>query len=178
MDEGDASQNPDVIEYVDLGKNTGGNIVDVLAMKLPAGLKNREFLTMTHERVLESSAQDGGATVYERISRSTTHPDRPIEFSTEDKVNNPNGVKRKFIRAYAFDYVRLVALEGGASCERKGLTALDMRGDFPTKVLDTLMFEECAGGAQKARKALLMLMAEAGYQPMPAEKIKMEKKKK
>ena len=166
-----------VLEYKELGNNSGGNVVELLALKMPTGVKNRELVTMSHERLAES-AEDGGAQVYERISRSTTHSDRPIQFSTEDKVNNPNGIKRKFIRAYVFNYLKLTALDDGKSCEQKELTALDLRGDFPAKMMDTLMFEDSSSSGQALRKEIFKRMTAASYQPMPPEKIKMEKKKK
>ena len=76
---------------------------------------------------------------------ATFHPDRPIEFSTEDKVNNSSSTKRKFVRAYAFDYSQMISLDGGRSCQSRGLTSLDLRGEFPGKLLDAMMFDQTAG---------------------------------
>eukprot|EP01044_Picomonas_judraskeda_P021414 COSAG03_NODE_5036_length_1358_cov_20.243050_2_plen_138_part_01 len=38
--------------------------------------------------------------------RSTEHPEKPVQFSSDDKVNNPTGQKRTFIRAYQCVYLR------------------------------------------------------------------------
>lgn len=121
----------DTLEYADLPKNEGDNVVEYTAIKLPPGLKNRDFLVMQHERV-----SDG---VYEAFQRSTEHPDRPIQYSTEDKVNNPTGKKRTFIRAYQCVYIRTESVDGGATSSTKGVIALDMRGEFSPKIMDVLL---------------------------------------
>lgn len=165
--------NKDTIEFLELSNNEGGNAVEYTSFKLPPGLKNRDFCVMKAER---SSADGSGP--YEAVMRSTEHPSKPIEYSSEDKVNNPEGKKRAFIRAYQFVYMCMESQDDGAWGQSRGIIALDMRGEFSPKIMDSLLSDQIASDAKETRQELLRRMAAAGYSPVPPEKFKWSKKKK
>ena len=165
--------NSDTLEYLSLGHNEAGNEVEYTAFKLPPGLKNRDFLVMKADR---TGPADSG--VYEAVVRSTEHPDKPIQYSSDDKVNNPTGKKRTFIRAYQCVYLRMEAQDGGAWTQTRGVIALDMRGEFSPKIMDSLLSEQIEKDAKETRKEVLQRMAAAGHSPLPPEKFKWTKPKK
>ena len=89
----------------------------------PVRKLNRPFARQSHSILKRSFYQDRlGTSIGEKVEGEDSvvafsaymMQGKPIEFSTEDKVNNPSGKKRNFIRAYQCVYMRMVSQDGGA----------------------------------------------------------------
>ena len=129
-----------ILDYEDVSKPSPTTTLVYYSYKLPPGLKNRDFLVKSENRVQPEKG------VYESIQRSTVDVHKPE-------------VPKKFIRAFMFNYTRLERVETAPgepeAHESIQLFCTDLRGKIPMSVLQKAITSMSNNAVKKKMKAAL-----------------------
>ena len=127
-----------ILDYEDVSKPSPTTTIVYYSYKLPPGLKNRDFLVKSENRVQPEKG------VYESIQRSTVDVQKPE-------------VPKKFIRAFMFNYTRLERVETAPgepeAHESIQLFCTDLRGKIPMSVIQKASSARDHSKKKRTRKA-------------------------